>query len=203
MLVAMAFDARLFGSSVRQDKGGSVAANCVDGRSPGVRSCRSADWISERRTRRSAPSLAACRCWRRWRPARPRFRARSSMQTDGAVWIGRKAIESYVEGAPGRLMRSLKSVLGTAADRGDHAAGTAADQLSRRHRLLSRRGEAARRTGHRPRIALRGARPPRALRRQRSRRRPQGGADPARNRARDRLRPGHLPVRADRRLAGL
>src|ERR1700712_1760547 len=35
-------------------------------------------------------------------------------ETDGAVLIGRKAIESYVEGAPGRLMRSLKSVLGTA-----------------------------------------------------------------------------------------
>src|ERR1700734_2657 len=33
---------------------------------------------------------------------------------DGAVLIGRKAIEAYVEGAPGRLMRSLKSVLGTA-----------------------------------------------------------------------------------------
>ncbi|MES2193932.1 MAG: Hsp70 family protein [Pseudomonadota bacterium] len=34
-------------------------------------------------------------------------------ETDGAVLIGRKAMESYVEGAPGRLMRSLKSVLGT------------------------------------------------------------------------------------------
>ncbi|MDB5618763.1 Hsp70 family protein [Tardiphaga sp.] len=33
---------------------------------------------------------------------------------DGATLIGRKAIEAYVEGAPGRLMRSLKSVLGTA-----------------------------------------------------------------------------------------
>jgi len=33
---------------------------------------------------------------------------------DTAVLIGRKAIETYVEGAPGRLMRSLKSVLGTA-----------------------------------------------------------------------------------------
>jgi hypothetical chaperone protein len=33
---------------------------------------------------------------------------------DGAVVIGRKAIEAYVDGAPGRLMRSLKSVLGTA-----------------------------------------------------------------------------------------
>ena len=27
--------------------------------------------------------------------------------------IGRKAIEAYVEGTPGRLMRGLKSVLGT------------------------------------------------------------------------------------------
>jgi len=35
-------------------------------------------------------------------------------ETDGAVLIGRKAIAAYVEGAPGRLMRSLKSVLGTA-----------------------------------------------------------------------------------------
>src|ERR1700720_4129581 len=34
-------------------------------------------------------------------------------EVDGAVVIGRPAIEAYVEGAPGRLMRSLKSVLGT------------------------------------------------------------------------------------------
>jgi hypothetical chaperone protein len=34
-------------------------------------------------------------------------------EVDGAVLIGRKAVEAYVEGAPGRLMRSLKSVLGT------------------------------------------------------------------------------------------
>jgi hypothetical chaperone protein len=35
-------------------------------------------------------------------------------EVDGAILIGRKAIEAYVDGAPGRLMRSLKSVLGTA-----------------------------------------------------------------------------------------
>jgi hypothetical chaperone protein len=35
-------------------------------------------------------------------------------QPNGAVLIGRKAIAAYVEGEPGRLMRSLKSVLGTA-----------------------------------------------------------------------------------------
>ncbi|MEH6951381.1 Hsp70 family protein [Nitrobacter sp. NHB1] len=35
-------------------------------------------------------------------------------ETGGAVSIGRRAIEAYVEGVPGRLMRSLKSVLGTA-----------------------------------------------------------------------------------------
>src|SRR5256886_3108727 len=34
-------------------------------------------------------------------------------ETDGGVLIGRRAVEAYVEGAPGRLMRSLKSVLGT------------------------------------------------------------------------------------------
>jgi hypothetical chaperone protein len=34
-------------------------------------------------------------------------------EVDGAVLIGRGAIEAYVDGAAGRLMRSLKSVLGT------------------------------------------------------------------------------------------
>jgi hypothetical chaperone protein len=34
-------------------------------------------------------------------------------EVDGAALIGRKAIAAYVEGAHGRLMRSLKSVLGT------------------------------------------------------------------------------------------
>jgi hypothetical chaperone protein len=34
-------------------------------------------------------------------------------ERDGAVRIGRKAIDTYVDGVPGRLMRSLKSVLGT------------------------------------------------------------------------------------------
>ena len=33
---------------------------------------------------------------------------------DGAVLIGRKAVDAYVDGVNGRLMRSLKSVLGTA-----------------------------------------------------------------------------------------
>jgi hypothetical chaperone protein len=32
---------------------------------------------------------------------------------DGAVLIGRRAIDAYVDGAPGRLMRSLKSALGS------------------------------------------------------------------------------------------
>lgn len=32
---------------------------------------------------------------------------------DGAVLIGRRAVAAYVDGTPGRLMRSLKSVLGT------------------------------------------------------------------------------------------
>ena len=35
-------------------------------------------------------------------------------ERDGPVLIGRRAIQAYVDGVPGRLMRSLKSVLGTA-----------------------------------------------------------------------------------------
>src|SRR4030088_2623298 len=35
-------------------------------------------------------------------------------EAGGAVLIGRKAVDAYVEGVSGRLMRSLKSVLGTA-----------------------------------------------------------------------------------------
>ena len=38
---------------------------------------------------------------------------RSSTSRDGAVLIGRAAIEAYVDGDDGRLMRTLKSVLGT------------------------------------------------------------------------------------------
>jgi hypothetical chaperone protein len=34
-------------------------------------------------------------------------------EADGGVLIGRKAVEAYVDGTPGRLLRSLKSVLGT------------------------------------------------------------------------------------------
>lgn len=34
-------------------------------------------------------------------------------QADGGVLIGRRAVDAYVEGVSGRLMRSLKSVLGT------------------------------------------------------------------------------------------
>src|SRR6266576_19340 len=34
-------------------------------------------------------------------------------EVDGAVLVGRRAVEAYVDGMPSRLMRSLKSVLGT------------------------------------------------------------------------------------------
>ena len=34
-------------------------------------------------------------------------------EADGGVRIGRRAVDAYVEGVPGRLLRSLKSVLGT------------------------------------------------------------------------------------------
>ena len=71
-------------------------------------------------------------------------------EVDGGVLIGRRAVEAYVEGAPGRLMRSLKSVLGTSLIDETTRLGRAAGQLSRCDRLLPRRGETPRGTGHRP-----------------------------------------------------
>jgi len=108
-------------------------------------------------------------------------------EVDGAVLIGCKAIEAYVEGAPGRLMRSRKSGLGTPLI-DETATRARTDQLSRRDRLLSRRGETARRAGDRPRAARRRAWQAGALRRQRAGCRPQGGTNPGRDRPRGRLR---------------
>jgi hypothetical chaperone protein len=56
----------------------------------------------------AAPVLAALETGHTTLPSAIFFAA------DGAVLIGRKAIEAYVDGVSGRLMRSLKSVLGTA-----------------------------------------------------------------------------------------
>jgi hypothetical chaperone protein len=55
----------------------------------------------------TAPVLAALETGHTTLPSAIFFAA------DGAVLIGRKAIEAYVDGVSGRLMRSLKSVLGT------------------------------------------------------------------------------------------
>ena len=71
-------------------------------------------------------------------------------EVDGGVLIGRRAVEAYVEGAPGRLMRSLKSVLGTSLIDETTRLGRATRQLSRRDRLLPRRGQTPRGTGHWP-----------------------------------------------------
>jgi len=54
------------------------------------------------------------RCWRRWEIGHTTIPSAIFYAADGAVLIGRKAIEAYVDGVHGRLMRSLKSVLGTA-----------------------------------------------------------------------------------------
>jgi hypothetical chaperone protein len=56
---------------------------------------------------------------------------------------GRRAIEAYVEGVPGCLMRSLKSVLGTSLI-DETTALARADQLSGRDCLLRGRSETAR-----------------------------------------------------------
>ena len=131
--------------------------------------CRSADLISEHRTRRSAPSEGHAPVLAALETDQTTIPSAIFYEADGAVLIGRKAIEAYVEGAPGRLMRSLKSVLGTSLIEETTRLGRERDQFSRRHRLLSRRGETARRTGVGTRTARRGAWPAGALRRQRRR----------------------------------
>lgn len=79
-------------------------------------------------------------------------------ERDGAVVIGRKAIEAYVEGTPGRLMRSLKSVLGTALI--DETTKVGRERASFRDviayylRVVKRRAEQA--VGHELRYAVHG-----------------------------------------------
>ena len=51
--------------------------------------------------------------------------------------IGRKAIEAYVDGVPGRLMRSLKSVLGTSLIDETTQVGPRAHAVSRRDRAIT------------------------------------------------------------------
>ena len=65
---------------------------------------------------------------------------------DGGVVIGRKAIDSYVEGTPGRLMRSLKSVLGTSLI--DETTRLGRERISFRNVIASYVGAVKRRAEH-------------------------------------------------------
>ena len=122
---------------------------------------------------------------------------------DGAVLVGRKAIDAYVEGIPGRLMRSLKSVLGTALVDETTQVGVERSSFRDVIAVLSPRGETTGRAGLRPGIPQRRSWPSGSLRRQCAGRRSQGRSDAACDRPRDRLRRRHVSVRADRRRAGL
>src|ERR1700684_1011741 len=74
-------------------------------------------------------------------------------EVDGAVLIGRKAVEAYVEGAPGRLMRSLKSVLGTSLI--DETTRLGRERTSFRGVIPYYRGAVKRRAGQAPARELR------------------------------------------------
>ena len=95
-------------------------------------------------------------------------------KADSGAFIGRQAIEAYVEGDAGRPDAQPQIGARHVADRRDHAGGARARQLPRRHRLLHRRGEAACGAGHRARVAAGRAWPSRAFRRRQSGRRCQG-----------------------------
>jgi hypothetical chaperone protein len=79
-------------------------------------------------------------------------------EVDGAVLIGHKAIKAYVEGASGRLMRSLKSVLGTSLI--DETTQLGRERTSFRNVIASYLGAVKRRaeraTGHELRDVVHG-----------------------------------------------
>ncbi len=64
-------------------------------------------------------------------------------ERDGRVLIGRRAIEADVDGTPGRLMRSLKSVLGTPLI--DETTRVGRERSSFRHVIASYLGAVKRR----------------------------------------------------------
>ena len=119
-------------------------------------------------------------------------------EADGGVRIGRRAVEAYVEGAPGRLMRSLKSVLGTSLI--DETTRLGRERVSFRDVIAAYLGAVKRRaeqaTGRELRHVVHG--------------RPVHFVDNAPDADRkaeqtlrtiaqgNRLRRGHVPVRADR-----
>jgi hypothetical chaperone protein len=79
-------------------------------------------------------------------------------ERNGAVLIGRRAVDAYLEGTPGRLMRSLKSILGTALI--DETTNVGRERSSFRKviasylRAVKRRAEQA--TGHQFRNVVHG-----------------------------------------------
>src|SRR5947209_7708420 len=95
------------------DNDGSTAACCVDGRSlsGAVMSICGLDFGTSNTTcgviDDGAPVLAALE------GVEPTIPSAIFFEANGGVRIGRAAIAAYVDGAGGRLMRSLKSVLGT------------------------------------------------------------------------------------------
>ena len=114
--------------------------------------------------------------------------------------FGRAAIAAYVDGIDGRLMRSMKSILGSSlieqttdvgGGRGVRYLDIVATYL--RHLKPQRRGRGRR--ADRPR----GARPAGLLRRRRPRARRPGRGGAAQRRRERRLSRGRVPVRADRR----
>ena len=105
------------------------------------------------------PGRRRRRCgWSSWSPATARCRPRSSISSKGPSThgppraFGRAAVAAYVDGLDGRLMRSMKSILGSQPGRPDHR------RRRRPRRAVPRRD---RRLPAAPEGAGRGARPAR------------------------------------------
>ena len=94
------------------------------------------------RTRRSAPSMAPRRCWRRSRKRRPRFPSAIFYEADGGV-DRPPAVEAYVEGVARPPVAKPQSVLGTSLI-DETTRLDASGQFPRRNRGLCRRDETPR-----------------------------------------------------------
>ena len=145
----------------------------------------------------SSPATARCR-----RPCSTLPRAPETHGPPRA--FGRAAIAAYVDGLDGRLMRSMKSILGSSLveQTTDVGGGRGVKYLDVDRRLPEAPEDAGRGAGRRADRARR-ARPPGVLRRRRPGARRAGAGRAGRGRARRRLQRAELPVRADRRRVRL
>ncbi len=159
---------------------------------------------SARPIRRSVSSKTASRGWCAWKTARSTMPSAVFFNfEDGRTHFGRRAIADYTENVEGRLLRALKSVLGTSLIHEKtrikaHSIAFSDIIGSFLHFLKEKLEERSRPAGRQHRARASGA-----FRRRRRGSRPAGAERAGEGRPQARLQEYRLPVRADRGSARL